>query len=90
MATKAAAPKKEEIVKKTKVAIRFYTDSATIFRGENLPFFSDRIETSIDWLVKNGFKVEEIEVIGDKPEYWNKTFAPDPVPEEVAPEAAIV
>jgi len=65
------AKKQDEIVKKTtKVRIEFLNEKATIYR-EGLPFISDKIEKSVKWLNENGYKSEEIEIVGNKPECWN-------------------
>jgi len=71
------AKKQDETVKKTttKVRIEFLNEKATIYR-EGLPFISDKIEKSVKWLNENGYKSEEIEVVGNKPECWNTIFPP--------------
>jgi len=56
-----------------KVQISFREKSAIIFRP-NLPFLADTADLAVHWLFDNGYKPEEVEVIGEKPESWYKTF----------------
>lgn len=69
------AKKPEETVTKiSKVRIEFHDTSATIIRGNGFPWISDKTENSVNWLVSKGYKPEEIEIIGTKPEYWDAAF----------------
>ena len=71
------AKKSEETVKKTtKVRIEFRGDSAVIHRGEGLPAIWDKTENSVAWLKDIGYKPEEVEIVGDKPQCWDAIFSP--------------
>jgi hypothetical protein len=71
-------------VKTTKVKIVFQGSSATVIR-DNLPSIMDKAENSVEWLAKKGYKIEEIEVVGDKPSCWDVIFPPKTKsPEELA------
>jgi len=67
-------------VKTTKVKIKFQDLSATIIR-DNLPTILDASENAVKWLAKN-YKPEEIEIVGNKPAYWDTYFPPskEPIP----------
>jgi hypothetical protein len=76
----SAVPKKIEkpVVKKVfKVRLEVTEGHATIIRP-NMPMIYDSPENAAAWISANGFKAEDIEVIGDKPSNWN-TFYPAPV-----------
>ena len=45
---------------------------ATTIR-ENLPIIYDKVEASVVWLAAR-YKVEDIELVGDKPSNWNAAF----------------
>jgi len=57
-----------------------------IERGNGLPFISDRTEKTVEWFKAKGYKVTDVELIGEKPSNWDTVWeiAPaDPVvPEE--------
>jgi hypothetical protein len=87
---KTAAPKTEKTktekqVKKTSLHVKS-GGSSIIYRGDNLPFICDKTDNAVKWLHDNGYKEEEIEIVGEKPEVWDSIFSPSqPV---IAPEPA--
>jgi hypothetical protein len=72
---KMAKKSEETTAKKTKIRIEFRSGSAIIYRKEKLPFLSDKEENSIKWLKENGYKPEEIEIVGNKPLCWDEIFS---------------
>lgn len=67
---------KEKVeTKKFNVRIKINGNSSCIFRT-GMPFIEDETNNSICWLKANGYKPEEIEIIGEKPECWNSVFPP--------------
>jgi hypothetical protein len=39
-----------------------------------MPFIADTADNAVQWLSKESYTQEEIEVIGEKPESWYTTF----------------
>ena len=82
------AKKEEAPVKKTTtVTLQVGAAGISIIeRGNGLPFISDRTDKAVEWLKAKGYKVTDVELIGEKPSNWDTVFeiAPaDPVvPEE--------
>ena len=69
----------EKEIKKNVKKISFHvkSDSSIIYRNNTeLPFLIDKTENSIKWLVENGFKQEDIEIVGEKPPMWDAIFSP--------------
>jgi hypothetical protein len=63
---------------------------STIIRNEGLPFIEDKTDKAVIWLAANGFKENEIEIIGKKPACWDAVFSPPVVEATVeAPEAPV-
>jgi hypothetical protein len=78
MSNKPAEVKKPVEVKKVyKVTLIVDGHSSTIVRP-NLPTIFDKTTSAVVWLKDNGFKAEDINVIGTKPECWEE-FYPAPV-----------
>jgi hypothetical protein len=79
----SSVPKKIEkkVVKKVYAAtIQFYPDGTSTIIRPNMPMLIDKTDKAVSWLKDNGFKVEDIEVIGDKPSCWDIVY-PAPVPD---------
>jgi hypothetical protein len=74
--------KAETVAKPTfKVRLRINpADTATIFRGEGLPFIDDKTDSAVKWLADKGYKPEEVEILGEKPAIWSTVY-PEPVAE---------
>jgi len=83
-----AKPSKEKAAEPTsKVRLRVFSQqSSTIFRTD-LPSINDKTENAVLWLVKNNFKPEEIEIIGEKPSTWDSAFNINT--EVIAPEVVV-
>jgi len=81
-------PKAEKVAAKVyKARLRINSqDSATIFRGNGLPYIDDKVDAAVTWLAANGFKADEIEIIGEKPAIWNTVY-PTEVPVAEVPVA---
>jgi hypothetical protein len=58
---------------KAKVEFQMNGNTATVYRPE-MPFIVDRTEKVAPWLKNQGFKAEEIEIIGEKPAGWDEMF----------------
>jgi len=87
-----AEEKKAEKVKeekaKFKISIRIHGDgTSTVYQGNGFPHIIDKTEKSIQWLANKGFKAEEIEILGDKPEVWESIY---PSPKAAEPEPTLV
>jgi len=54
--------------------------SSTIVRSEGLPMIGDKTERAVEWLAAQGFKPNDIELVGEKPANWDAVF-------EIAPPA---
>lgn len=81
-----AKAEKSEAKPTSKARLKVHSQtSATIFRNDGLPAITDKTEQTVTWLAANGFKVNEIELIGEKPSNWDAVFAPaiEPVAEPV-------
>lgn len=75
---------KVEVKSDIKVTIKVHSqESATIYRGEGLPFITDKTVNSVTWLKDKGYEEKEIEIIGEKPATWDAIFNP-PKAEEPA------
>jgi hypothetical protein len=61
---------------KFKVQIRVSTDGTSTVIRRDLPFIIDKTDKSVAWLVAQGFKESEIEIIGEKPANWDAIFNP--------------
>lgn len=85
---KKAEEKKAE-KSKFKVRLRVVGGSATIFRGNGLPYIDDKTENAVQWLSDKGYKAEEIELDGEKPDIW-ETIYPSIKPVEVSAPVEIV
>ena len=73
-----AAPKKVY-----KIRIQFYSEGGAMITRKDLPALIDTTENSVKWLAEQGFKPDDIEVIGEKPASWNDVYpAPEPSPVE--------
>jgi hypothetical protein len=59
---------------KYKAVIKIQGNLSTIYRP-GLPFIHDKVDSAIHWLKKEGYKSEEINVIGEKPSLWNEIFS---------------
>jgi hypothetical protein len=70
--------KAEKVEKPTsKIRLRIYTpEHSVIIRNDRLPFIEDKTENAVKRLFDNGYKTEEIEIIGEKPLCWDKIFLP--------------
>jgi len=88
--------KKEEkkvvkVVKTTTVTLRTgwgYADTARIERDGDWPTITDKTEKAVAWLKAKGYKVSDIELIGEKPVNWDTVWEIAPVePVVVVPEA---
>ena len=83
MAKETVAPVK----KTTTVTLQVGAAGMSIIeRGNGLPFISDRTEKTVEWLKAKGYKVSDIELIGEKPSNWDTVWEITPadpvVPEE--------
>lgn len=70
---------KEKVVEKStsKVRLHVYAQGhSKIIRNDKLPFIEDNTDRAVRWLAANGFKENEIEIIGEKPACWNTVFPP--------------
>lgn len=77
---------KVEVKSDIKVTIKVHSqESATIYRGEGLPFITDKTVNSVTWLKDKGYEEKEIEIIGEKPATWDATFNPPKVEEPAIP-----
>jgi hypothetical protein len=65
MAKMAKVEKSE--TSKFKASLRNHPDGTSTIYRPGMPFIVDRTEKATQWLEDQGFKVEEIEFIGDKP-----------------------
>jgi hypothetical protein len=65
---------------KFKVQISIKGKSAIIYRT-GMPFIADTTDNAIQWLSDNSYEPKDIEVIGEKPESWDKVF-PAPIPSQ--------
>jgi len=63
----------------SKIRLRVYGEKAVIYRNDGYPSIEDRTTESVLWLERNGYKPEEIEIIGEKPSNWDAVFNPTPV-----------
>ena len=88
--------KKEEkkvvkVVKTTTVTLRTgcgYVDVSRIERDGGWPTITDKTEKAVVWLKANGYKVTDVELIGEKPVNWDTVWEIAPVePVVVVPEA---
>jgi len=61
---------------KFKVQIRVSSDGTSTVIRKELPFIVDKTDKSVAWLVAQGFKESEIEIIGEKPANWDALFNP--------------
>lgn len=92
----AAKKTEKKVVKKVyKIRLRVYPDGTSMIMRNELPSLIDKTENSINWLGANGFKPDEIELLGEKPPIWDTVYpstAPAPVIEQpaVEPEVAPV
>jgi len=78
------AKKEEAPVKKTTtVTLQVGAAGISIIeRGNGLPFISDRTDKAVEWLKAKGYKVTDVELIGEKPSNWDTVF-------EIAPEVSV-
>jgi hypothetical protein len=67
------APKVEAVSKKFKVTLQVKNGYSTIVR-EGLPRIDDNTEQAVEWLAKKEYKLEDIELIGEKPSNWDSVF----------------
>jgi hypothetical protein len=70
--------------------ISFHTvsgGSSIIYRKDGLPFIIDRTDNAVKWLIDNGYKEKDIEIIGEKPVIWDDLFSP---PKPIEPEPTLV
>jgi len=84
---------KTETIQKpiSKVRIRIHTDGkSTIYRNEGLPSIDDKTDNAIQWLFDKGFKSEEVEIFGQKPENWNSIFGIKSPVEQVVVEPVVI
>ena len=73
-----------------KISIQFnYSDGKSRIYRKDLPDLIDLTVSSVAWLKAHDFKMEDIEIIGDKPECW-ETYYPAPVVEPAATLTEIV
>jgi len=70
---------------KFKAQLRVHSqETSTVVRLNGMPMITDKTDKSVVWLAANGFKAEQIEIIGEKPANWDAVFNP-PVAEAPAP-----
>jgi hypothetical protein len=82
---------KEKVVEKSTSKVRLHVDTrghSTIIRNDGLPFIEDKTDRAVRWLAANGFKENEIEIIGEKPACWSTIFSPPIVEPAVEAPAA--
>jgi len=88
--------KKEEkkvvkVVKTTIVTLRTgwgYADVSRIERDGGWPTITDKTESAVEWLKAKGYKVTDVDLIGEKPANWDTVWEIAPVePVVVVPEA---
>jgi MoaA/NifB/PqqE/SkfB family radical SAM enzyme len=75
----AAKKETEKEIKKIVKKISFHVKSSSsiIYRNNTgLPFIIDKTENAIKWLIDNGIKQDDIEIIGEKPDIWDSMFSP--------------
>lgn len=73
--------KAKEVEKKiSKIRLHVHGEKSTIYRNDGLPFIDDKTDAAVKWLNDNGFKKEDIEIVGKKPEIWDIIY-PLPVKE---------
>jgi len=59
--------------------------SSTIVRSEGLPMIGDRTDKAVEWLAAQGFKPNDIELVGEKPANWDAVFEIAPPVENDVP-----
>lgn len=84
---------KGKVVEKSdvKVTLRVHSqESATIHRGNGLPFITDKTVNAVLWLKEKKYEEKEIAIIGEKPATWDAVFNPPKAEEPtVTPEPAV-
>lgn len=61
--------------KKVAVVLRVLDEEKSIIvRGSGLPDIIIRSDKSAEWLVKQGFKIGDIKIVGNKPSNWDEVF----------------
>jgi hypothetical protein len=80
-AAKRSEVKKVEPKKVFKVTLIVNGSNSTILRP-GLPTIFDSTIKAVAWIKENGFEAKDINIVGDKPGYW-ETYYPSPVVESV-------
>ena len=77
---KKETPPKEAPKATFKISLVVKGGFSIIFRNNGMPFIIDKTDNAVTWLVTNGYKEKEIEIIGEKPVIWDALFSPPKSP----------
>ncbi len=66
--------KVEKIVARKPNSFQSFDDGTSKFTRKDLPSIVDNTDKLVQWIVTSGYKVDTIEIIGNKPASWDQAF----------------
>jgi hypothetical protein len=79
---KPSSDKKEPIIVRKDNTFQSFADGTSRIYRKDLPALIDKTDKLISWLVANGYKAKDIDIVGEKPASWDKAFGIEVVPAE--------